>query len=232
MATKSELIMKTRYLRTILLFLGIAGIIAYFLYPKDKEAECLEKDSLDFYPYGDSANGMVFLEIEPCAFKCELSRENGNCGFGFFFDDYENWNLMDFLVLEIETSENFKELIVQILTFDPSHTKREDRSTMKPMLKELKLNPNKKRYSIAMGDFYTPDYWFEQQGVKNYYNPKRFSYVSGIEMFAGWKNEPYKDLKLKTESICLEGVSNVPFVILVIYIGILIATAISVRTKT
>ncbi|MDR1812509.1 MAG: hypothetical protein LBQ87_06765 [Candidatus Fibromonas sp.] len=221
--------MKNRYLRTALLFLGIAGIVAYSLFPKEKNVECLEKDSMDFYPYGDSANGAAFMEMEPFAFKCILSNENGNCGIGFSFA--ENWNLMDSLVLEIQSSPDFKELVVQILTFDPDYTERSDRSTMKPFIKELKLSPGNKRYSISMEHFYVPDYWFVQQSAKNRHNAKRFYAITGMDIFSAWKNPANTELELKINSVCAVGGSNTPFVILIIYIGILIAIAISVRVR-
>jgi len=221
--------MKKRYLRAVLLFLGIAGIIVYLLFPGEKKVKCLEK-GLNFYPYADSASGVQYAEIEPLAFKCGLSNEGGHCGIGFPFSEYENWNLMDFLIIDMQSSADFEELIVQILTID-TRTKQDDRSTMKPVIKELKLEQNKKRYSIPMEHFYTPDYWFEQQKAKDTHNAKRFSAVAGIEIFSGWKNKIDKPLELKVESICLEGVNNTRFVLLVIYIGILIATAISVRIK-
>ncbi|GBU23587.1 hypothetical protein R83H12_00203 [Fibrobacteria bacterium R8-3-H12] len=221
--------MKKPYLRAVLLFLGIAGIIAYLLFPSEKKIECIEKE-LNFYPYIDSASGVKDMEIEPPAFKCSLLKEGGHCGIGFSFNETENWNLMDFLIIDMQSSADFKELIVQILTIDP-RTKEDDRSTMKPVIKELKLEQNKKRYSIPMEHFYTPDYWFEQQNIKDTHNAKRFSFVAGMEMYSGWKNKTDKPLELKIEGICLEGVSNTRFVILVIYIGILIAMAISVRVK-
>jgi len=221
--------MKKKYLRAVLFFLGIAGIAAYLLFPGEKKVECLEKE-LNFYPYIDSASGVQFEEIEPLAFKCSLSKEGGYCGMGFSFSEYENWNLMDFLVIDMQSSADFEELIVQILTID-SRTKEDDRSTMKPLIKELKLEQNKKLYSIPMEHFYTPDYWFEQQKVKDTQKSKRFSSVAGIEMFSGWKNKTDKSLELEIKSICLEGANNMRFVLLVIYIGILIATAISVRIK-
>lgn len=216
--------MKERYLRTVLLLLGIAGIIAYSFLPDEKELECLEKNS-DFYPYNNS-----FIETEPFAFRCNLPNENENCGIGFSFDS-KNWNLMDSLVLEFQSSPNFKELVVQILTFDPDYTKRGDRSTMKPFIKELELSPDKKRYSIAMEHFYVPDYWFIQQNAKNSHNARRFYAVTGIDIFSAWKNPANTELELKIGDVCATGVSNTYFVILVIYIGILIAIAISVRTK-
>jgi hypothetical protein len=221
--------MKKRYLRAVLLFLGIAGIIAYLLFPSEKNVECLGEE-LNFYPYTDSESGVNYVEMEPFTFKCSLSNENGHCGMGFSFSENDNWNLMDFIFIDLQSSADFEELIVQILTIDP-HTKTGDRSTMKPLIKELKLEPNKKRYSIAMEHFYTPDYWFEQQKARNTHNAKRFSAVTGMEMFSGWKNKTDKPLELKIEGICLEGADNMRFVILVIYIGILIATAISVRIK-
>jgi hypothetical protein len=52
-----------------------------------------------------------------------------------------------------------------------------------------------------------------------------------MEIYSGWKNETGKPLELKIESVCLKGASNVPFVILVLYLAILIAIAISVRIK-
>jgi len=221
--------MRKPYLRAILLFLGIAGIIAYVVFPSEKKVECLEK-KLNFYPYVDSASGVQYAEIKPPAFKCSLSKEGGHCGMGFSFNETENWNLMDFLVIDIQSSADFKELIVQILTID-TRTKENDRSTMMPMIKELKLEQNKRRYSIPMEHFYTPDYWFEQQKVRDTHKSKRFSFVAGMEVYSGWKNKTDKPLELKIEGMCLEGVSNTRFVILVIYIGILIATAISVRVK-
>ena len=212
------------------MFLGIAGIVAYLLFPSKKKVECIEK-KLNFYPYVDPTSGVDNVEIVPPGFKCILSKEGGHCGMGFSFNETENWNLMDFIAIDMQSSPDFEELIVQILTIDP-HTKETDRSTMKPLIKELKLEQNKKRYSIPMEHFYTPDYWFEQQKVRETYNSKRFSAVAGMEIYSGWKNKIDKPLDLKIEGICLEGVSNTRFVILVIYIGILIATAISVRVKT
>jgi len=222
--------MKNQYLRTVLLILGIGGIVAFALYPNEKKVECFEKDSMDFYPYGDSAGGASFVEIEPFAFKCSLLKEDGTCGFGFSFKEKTNWNLMDYLILDMQSSANFKELIVSVQTYDPGHTKAGDRSSSKPVMKEVELT-GKKRYSIPMADFYTPDYWFEQQRVRNTNNPKRFSIVSGLELFAGWKNPANTELELKIERVCAEGHSNTPFVILVAYIGILIMAAISIRTK-
>ena len=221
--------MKKRYLRAVLFFLGIVGIIAYVLFPSERKVECIEKE-LNFYSYVDSTSGVQTAEIKPPAFKCILSKEGGHCGIGFSFKETDNWNLMDFLVIDMQSSADFKELIVQILTID-SHTKEYDRSTMKPLIKELKLEPNKKRYSIPMEHFYTPDYWYEQQKVKENHNAKRFSNVAGMDIYSGWKNKTNKPLELKIESVCLEGVNNTRFVILVIYICILIATAISVRVR-
>ncbi|MCL2283887.1 MAG: hypothetical protein FWC26_11285 [Fibromonadales bacterium] len=208
--------MKKRYLRAVLLFLGIAGIVAYSLYPSEKEEECLEGEAS---PYGDA-------QVEGTSFKCFLPDEGANCGMAFYFDDYENWNRMDSLVLNLQSSENFKELIVQILTFDPDNW-----GAKKPALKELHLNSETKRYSIAMQHFYTPDYWFEQQRARNTHNVKRFSSIMGLELYSGWKNPISKPLELKIQSICVEGLTSAPFVFLVIYIAILIIIAISVRIK-
>jgi len=228
--------MKKRYLKAVLLLLGMIGVIAYSLFPAKKEVECLEKESVNFYPYGSSADGVAFLEAEDFAFKCRLSNESGNCGMGISFNEmgsnYKNWNLMDSLVLNLQSSGDFKELIVQILTYDPDYTEPNNRNTMKPAIKELYLSPGAKRYSIAMEHFYTPDYWFEQQKAKNTHNAKRFSGVAGLEMFSGWKNQEGSPLELKAESICVEGFSNMLFVILVIYLSILVAIAISARTKS
>jgi len=222
--------MKNKHLRAILLFLGIAGIVAFELYPTEKYGECFDKDSMSFYPYGTSDGGAASVKIEPLAFKCSLSREDGHCGIGFSFDEKKNWNLMDYLVLDLQSSADLKELIVSIQTFDPSHTKEGDRSSLKPVMKELKLT-GKKRYEIAMNQFYTPDYWFEQQGARYISNPKRFALVNGLELFAGWKNPAKTEFSLKIESICVEGHGSMPFIILVAYIGILIMAAISIRTK-
>ncbi|MCL1966369.1 MAG: hypothetical protein FWF67_00635 [Fibromonadales bacterium] len=222
--------MKSKHLRTILLILGIAGIVAFELYPTEKHEECFDKDSMNFYPYGTLGGGAASVKIEPLAFKCKLSRGDGHCGMGFSFDEKKNWNLMDYLVLDMQTSENFKELIVSVQTFDPSHTKEGDRSSLKPVMKEVEVK-GKKRYELSLNQFYTPDYWFEQQGARYINNPKRFSLVNGLELFAGWKNSANTELELKIESICVEGHGNMPFIILVAYIGILIMAAISIRTK-
>jgi hypothetical protein len=223
--------MKKRYLRTVLLFLGIVGIAFYLLFPTEKVVKCIEKELINLYLYGDSANEVAFTEMEPFAFKCRLLNENENCGIGFSFNENSNWNLMDSLVLNLQGSKNFKELIIQILTIDPDHTDIDHRSSMKPVLKEIHLDEDKKRYSIAMSHFYTPDYWFEQQNAKNTSNPKRFSAVAGLEIFSGWKNYSAQPLELKVESICLEGANNKPFVTLVVYLCILIAIAISARIR-
>jgi len=114
---------------------------------------------------------------------------------------------------------------VQILTYDP------DNRMEKPALKELHLNPGTTRYSIPIEHFYTPDYWFEQQKAKNTHNARRFSSVTGLELFSGWKNPIDTPLELKTESICAEGFSNASFAVLVVYLAILIGIAISVRIR-
>ncbi|MDR0516025.1 MAG: hypothetical protein LBH25_03175 [Fibromonadaceae bacterium] len=227
--------MKLRYLRTALGVLGIAGIVVFFLFPKEKKYECLDKEQ-NFYLSGDSASGTAFAELSNAGFICYLFKENGMCGAGFSFArgknrNFKNWNLMDSLILYLQSSEYLKELIVQVLTIDPDHTNLESRSTMKPAIKELKLTPGKNRYSIYMEHLYTPDYWFEQQNVKSKGNMKRFSTVAGLELFSGWANKAGMPLELKIESICLEGHSNVPFVILICYLGILITIAISVRIR-
>ncbi|MDR2999651.1 MAG: hypothetical protein LBU89_00175 [Fibromonadaceae bacterium] len=216
--------MKKRYLRTVLLLLGIAGIVFYAFFPSEKKVRCVEENFVNFHPYNYSANGDALVEIEPFAFKCRLSDESGNCGIKFSFAEngHKNWNLMDSLVLNLQT-DGLEELIVQIQTLT-------DYDITKPHLKELHLT-SAKRYSIAMEHFYTPDYWYEQHSVKNYHNIKKFSAVTGVEIFSGWKNPKDKPLELKIESFCLEGANNTPFVALVIYLAILIITAISVRIR-
>jgi len=215
--------MKSKYLRTVLLILGIAGVVVFLFYPAEKTGECFDKDFITNYAYGDS-------HLEPFAFKCSLLDENGHCGIGLTFKESKNWNLMDNLVLDLQSSANFRELIVSVQTHDPSHTKEDDRSSMKPIIKEVKLS-GKKRYSLALNQFYTPDYWFEQQGARYINNPKRFSTVVGLELFTGWKNPANTALELKIESVCVEGSNSAPFIILVFYILILIMAAISIRTK-
>jgi len=207
--------MKKRYLRIVLLFFGIAGIVAYSLYPDTRNVECIKEPP---YSYGEA-------QVEDVSFKCVLPDESVNCGMTFSFDGNKNWNLMDSLVLNLQSSENLKELIVQILTYDP------DNRIKKPAIKELNLNSNTKRYSLAMDHFYTPDYWFEQQNAKNTHNAKRFSSVIGLEIYSGWKNPANTPLELKAENICAEGLSNISFALLVIYLAILIAIAISARIQ-
>ncbi|MCL2260768.1 MAG: hypothetical protein FWC15_05355 [Fibromonadales bacterium] len=199
----------------MLLLLGVAGIVVYSFYPDIKSAECFAAKP---HSYGEA-------QVGDNSFKCILPEENTNCGMTFSFDNNRNWNMMDSLILHLQSSENFKELIVQILTYDP------DNRTNKPALKELNLNSSIKRYSIPMEYFYTPDYWFEQQNAKNTHNARRFSSVVGLEMYSGWKNPIDEPLELKLESICAEGLSNSAFVFLVIYIAILITIAISVRIR-
>jgi hypothetical protein len=227
--------MKLRYLRVVLGILGIAGIIAFCFFPKEKHYECLEKNQ-DFYLYGYPASEVALAELQSSGFKCELLKESGLCGMGFSFiqgegENFRNWNLMDSLILYLETSANFKELIVQVLTYDPDYTDLEKRGTMKPVMKELKLAPGKNRYSIYMDHLYTPDYWFEQQNARDRGNMKRFSAITGMEMFSGWANKASEPLSLKVENICLKGQSNVSFVILVCFLGILIIVAIGAREK-
>jgi hypothetical protein len=226
--------MKNRYLRAVLLFLGLAGVAAYFFYPNEQKQECINTENI--YPYMNSENEVVFIETDSLSFKCILAKESGNCGFGIHLsksdNDFKNWNLMDSLILNMQSSKDFKEVIAQILTYESGHTSLDDRSTMKPFIKEIELSPNKTRYSMPMQHFYAPDYWFEQQKARNTGNHKKFSAVIDIEIYSGWKNDTFKPLELKIENICLKGANNAPFVILVLYIAILIAIAISVRTKS
>jgi len=218
-----------RYFRAVLAVLGVAGIIAYLLFPNEKAYECLDKD-LDFASYGDSAGGVAFVEAEGFAFKCFLFKENGNCGISIIFPQLENWNLVDSLDIELEAA-NFEELIVQVLTYDRDHSDMDKPGSMKPALKEVRIKPGQMRYSIYMDHFYTPDYWYEQQGAENSGNMKRFSAVAGLQIFSGWKNRVGAPLELRIKSICTESHSNTPFVVLILYLGALIAVAISVRVR-
>jgi len=226
--------MKKRYLRAILSILGVAGVIVFLFFPNEKEYACFEKN-MDFYPYGN-AEIITNSNTEVLnAFKCVLKNENENCGIGFSFGqnkmDFENWNLMDSIIFELQSSDNFSELVVQALAFDANHTNMEYRNTLKPLMKEIRLQPGKNRYSIYKEHLYTPDYWFEQENIRNNHNAKRFSAITGIEFFSGWKNKTETSIELKIENICTEKHSNVPFVVLVFYLGILITIAISVRIK-
>jgi len=207
--------MKIQYLRGFLLFLGLAGVVAYSFYPDVRNVECFDSHP---YSYGGA-------EVDDFSFRCMLPEETVNCGMAFSFDENRNWNFMDSVVLNLQSSEGFKELIVQILTYDP------DNRMKKPVIKELHLNPNANTYSIAIEHFYTPDYWFEQQNAKNTHNARRFSSVMGLELYSGWKNPVDVPLELKVQSICAEGLSNVPFAVLVVYLAILIGIAISVRIR-
>ena len=188
--------MKKRHLRAVLLLFGIAGIAAYWFYPDKENIDCLE---------------------ENIVFKCNLTTEDEHCGNNFSFSG--NWSLMDSLTLEIESSANLKEVIVQVET------------AIAPAFKELKLNAGKNRYSLDLEHLYTPDYLFKEKNIENTHNSKRFYSVKEISIYTGWKNPANEDLELKTTSICTIGASNVPFVILILYLGILIAIAISVRIR-
>ncbi|GHV15712.1 hypothetical protein AGMMS49938_14700 [Fibrobacterales bacterium] len=221
-----------KHLRLVIAILAIAGIAVYVFLPNEKNTNCVSADKgVLIYPSGDSLSGVGFVNISPSSFNCSLLNESGICGLGFRFENgSRNWGRMDSLILNLKSSPELKEILVKILTNDPNLTKDGDQNSIRPLIKELSANPNQTRYSIPLTYFYVPDYWFSEHNIEKN-NVKSLFSVKGIEILSGWKNPANSPLELQIESLCAEGISNTPFVILVIYICLLIGIAIGVRVR-
>jgi hypothetical protein len=90
-------------------------------------------------------------------------------------------------------------------------------------MKELSLSGGRERISIPFEQFYTPDFWFDDEHVDRTLNRRHQETVARIEIAPGWNQPHGKNFSLKFYSITAKGVSNFAFgVVMFIMLGLMI----------
>ena len=221
----------------IIVAIAAAVIAAYFalpdrhftdsVFPLHDGATVIEYDDK-----GDGGSSEVTFELQDSSFSfsCTLGGSEGQSAWcGLLFDiskgkksDYRNWTFVDSLVFDLE-SKGTNEILVKVWTYDPDVTDIEKPRTFRLLMKELPLAGGRERIAIALEQFYTPDFWYDDEHVDRKLNRRHQETVARVEIAPGWNHPRGKKFSLKLYSITAKGVSNLAFGILMfIMLGLMI----------
>lgn len=229
-------------LRSLLVLLGLLGIVAYVLAPRRESVNTLlpSHDDIPFYVYDDSSTGgksRAYLSHSDTLVLFDFSlgndpKRSAFCAFGWDIESKgrRNWSFMDSLVLDVRATGT-DQIIVKILTHDPDHTRKGESQTLRPLLKEVAVSAEWKRVAIAVEDLYTPDYWYDDNQIKGRNDTKHLESVVRVEVAPGWNAPRGKPLGVQLRLVEARGSSNLYFGLLVGWILLLIIAAMGVRTN-
>lgn len=144
-------------------------------------------------------------------------------GFGWLLND-ANWSFMDTLYLEVR-GQGFSELELKILTFDPDHTKPENRSSYRQVIKEVAISSQMQKIAIPTEQFYIPDWWYSQEGVSKDLDSKHLEKVYRIDIQPSSKTPRNVPLLLEIQSVTITGTSSRNLAILLGYLFLLMIIA-------
>lgn len=192
-------------------------------------------DGATVFEYDDKADGgsseVTFaLADSSLSFSCMLGADTAKSAWcGLLFDlsqgdkaEYRNWTFIDSLVFEVE-SQGTKEILVKVWTFDPDVTDVTKPRTFRLLMKELSLSGGRERISIPFEQFYTPDFWFDDEHVDRTLNRRHQETVARVEIAPGWNQPHGKSFSLKIYSVTAKGVSNFAFgVVMFVMLGLMI----------
>lgn len=227
--------MKKSY--TILGIIAILVLIIYYMMPEKRFSE-------NVFPLGEgakvsayddnSAGGTSLVRFEAsdslAKFQCALSvgeKTPAWCGLVFDFDpnrekNFHNWTFVDTIHLELEASGT-DEINVKIWTYDPDVTTLERPETFRLLLKEVPVKSGLNKLDVPFEQFYIPDFWYDDVGVKRSLNRPHHERVARIEISSGWKQPRGKNFVVNVHEISATGVSNTSYRIVVfIFLGLMI----------
>ena len=192
-------------------------------------------DGATVFEYDDKSDGgsseVTFsLADSSLSFSCMLGADTAKSAWcGLLFDlsqgekaQYRNWTFVDSLIFELESSGT-DEILVKVWTFDPDVTDIKKPRTFRLLMKELPLAKGRQRIAIPFEQFYTPDFWFDDEHVDRTLNRRHQETVARVEIAPGWNHPRGKKFSLKFYAITAQGVSNFAFgVVMFIMLGLMI----------
>jgi len=227
--------MKKSY--TILAIIAIVVIAVYALLPEKRFAENVFPlgEGTGASAYDDKSDGGSSLVLwsltdSLAQFQCSLGMDEKKaawCGFVLDLDPvgekkFHNWTFVDSVHLDIDVSGT-DEVIIKVWTFDPDVTDLKNHSSYRLLLKEVPVKPGRNRIAIPFEQFYIPDFWYDNLGVKRSLNRPHHESVARVEFSAGWKQPRGKNFVINVREVSVTGVSNAPYgVVLFIFLGLMI----------
>lgn len=152
-------------------------------------------------------------------FSCTLgeSEKGGWCGLLFDLRRQEDgglvsrdWNFVDTIVVDVD-AKGTSEILVKIWTLDPEVTDTNVARSFRLLMKEFPLQDGRQRVSIPLEQFYTPDFWFNDNHVDTTLVDRHQEAVVRLEIAPGWNQPHGQQFSLKVYSIEAKGLSNKVF---------------------
>jgi len=235
--------MKKTYV--ILAIAAFAVLAVYALLPDRNFEERLiplpEGATLEKYDdRSDGGNSEADMKLLDSAveFSCTLGEKSKSawCGLIWNFDpsgeeNYRNWTFVDTVFFEVD-AHGIDEFIVKVWTYDPDVTQLDKPATFKLLLKEVAVKEGRQRVAIPMEQFYTPDFWYGNAGVGKEYNKRHQETVARVEIVPGWNHPRGKKFSLSFGEVCVQGVSNLYFGIVLFSFILLMILAVGLRHRT
>ena len=212
--------MKKSY--TILGIIAVIIIVIYVMIPKERFAENVFPlgEGTKAFAYDDNADGgtsvVRFASSDSLvSFQCAMGMDEKKptwCGLVFDLDPngekkYHNWKNVDTLYLDMDVSGT-DEVNVKVWSYDPDVTELSNPSSFKMLLKEVPVKAGRNKVAIPFEQFYIPDFWYDNVGVKRSRNNPHHENIARVEISAGWKQPRGKNFIVNVRDISVSGVSN------------------------
>lgn len=224
----------------ILATIAALALCVFFLLP-DRHFEDLVfplNDKSTVFAYNDQIDGgeseTTFLKNDSSLnFSCTLGLDTTKSAWcGLLFDisngknaEYRNWLFVDSIIFDIEAIGT-REILVKVWTFDPDVTNIKNPRTYRLLMKEMPIGKGRRRISLPMEHFYTPDFWYSESNIDPTLNKRHQETVARLEIAPGWNRRRGETFSLKIYSVKAKGVSNIAFGILMIIMLVLMIVAI------
>lgn len=225
--------------------LSALALIVYALIPDREFKEILypisENISVTTYDDqsdgGSSTAGLSIIDTT-LLFKCQLHNDKTKpawCGLIWNFDsdnqkNYHNWTFVDSLILDI-SSQNIKEIIIKIWTYDPDVTDITKKNSFRPLIKEWPLKGGKERIAIPMSHLYVPEFWYEQNSVNRDLKQRHQESIARFEITPGWNVARNSEFSISINSVEVKGISNLSFGVILLFFLVVTSIAIGFRHR-
>ncbi len=225
--------------KTYIILVAIAAVVlgVYIALPDRHFADNVFPlhDGASVFEYDDKSDGgsseVTFaLTDSSASFSCMLGADTAKSAWcGLLLDlsqgekaEYRNWTFVDSLIFELESSGT-DEILVKVWTFDPDVTDISKPRTFRLLMKEIPLTKGRQRIAFPFEQFYTPDFWYDDEHVDRTLNRRHQETVARVEIAPGWNQPRGKKFSLKFYSITAKGVSNFAFgAVMFIMLGLMI----------
>ena len=221
----------------IIIAIAVAVIVGYFLMPSryfvDSVFPLSSDASVAAYDdtYDGGASQVTLAQADSSlSFSCSLGGAEGQsawCGFVIDLREksekrYRDWTFVDSVIFDLDV-KGTDEVLAKIWAYDPDVTDTLKARTFRLLMKEIPLVEGRQRISIPMEQFYTPEFWFNDEHVDAALVDRHQETVARIEIAPGWNHPRGKKFSLVVHEIAVKGLSNFSFgVVLFILIGLMI----------